>query len=1099
MKTTETYPRLMDSLNDVRRHWRGTQVAEGVLLAVGGTLAALLAVVAADNLLKLDKPGRFILAVLLWGTFLAALATFVIRRVLDDRRDDYFAALVEREHPELRNRLINALQLGRGNQNGHSPRLIAAIVEDAAAATADLDLARSLDRRPGRRAAVFAGCAALLCALYAVALWPYFARGLARVLFPVADIDPYTATRITVRHDRDRVPEGSPVVLAADISGVIPEDVRLFLKNENGRWQPGIPMKPATKQTTDEARVFRFKAAQVTRSFTYYVAAGDAQSPEYQARVVKRPAVERLTLTYVRPAYTQTRPYRVDMPKDEGEISGIAATTVTVRVTASKALRRAELIARPDGEPPTVIPMRKASAEDSWEGSLVLWTREATGGDDIPGERVNAPGQYQIRLADTDGYENLDPPVYPITLAQDQPPSVVITRPGRDLTLRPGEAVGVTVEAQDDFGIDAVRVLYRVNNEKTPRELKKFVHPGKAKLQTVDSLRWTNLSSLGLKHGDKVEYWAVAADRNHITGPGVGLSRPFTLTVRDPQQLVRELDEAVFDYAEAVENLLKLQRQNRAETDSGYPFGPLIDRQVRIRRQTHELAERMRKSGLPLGTMVKALQALYRGLMVKAVGTLEQGRDAADPDAEKKHRRAALVVQDRIIAELEALLLRLQNNERAKKALRRIQKKDKAAHKKITAQLAKMIDKLDELVKDETKLVSKFQRMPKKTTDETKEDKLRLTKEMEAMRRKWKEWAKGTIDELAKLPTGFVDDFKLRKDVNSVYEEIEKAAQRPKAEKIEVSLEDLGAGLATKMKEDLETWMPDTPDAAKWVLEEPLNKKTPKVPEMPLPKKLEDLIGDLLQKEEKFDEEADDVTSAWGDNLDQAGWGVSDGPISTFSAKGKTGNDLPNSNELSGRSGDGRRGKSTGQMVGDTARGLKGRKTPARVGNERYEPGQLKQENLDDPQGATGGGKKAGAGRKGLQGGTPPDVVKNLGRLSAKQAGLREKAEQVAKKLATRGIKSSRLDRSIRLFRESEKDLRNYRYQDAARKRKLALRSLKAAALEIDQSSGLHLSRSRDLPPELRKELLQGADDGYPPGYEALLKNYYKELSKAEK
>ena len=46
---------------------------------------------------------------------------------------------------------------------------------------------------------------------------------------------------------------------------------------------------------------------------------------------------------------------------------------------------------------------------------------------------------------------------------------------------------------------------------------------------------------------------------------------------------------------------------------------------------------------------------------------------------------------------------------------------------------------------------------------------------------------------------------------------------------------------------------------------------------------------------------------------------------------------------------------------------------------------------------------------------------------------------------------------------------------------------------------GLNLSRSRNLPPEMRKELLQGADDGYPPGYEALLKNYYKELSKAEK
>ena len=106
--------------------------------------------------------------------------------------------------------------------------------------------------------------------------------------------------------------------------------------------------------------------------------------------------------------------------------------------------------------------------------------------------------------------------------------------------------------------------------------------------------------------------------------------------------------------------------------------------------------------------------------------------------------------------------------------------------------------------------------------------------------------------------------------------------------------------------------------------------------------------------------------------------------------------------ELGGRSGDGRRGKSTGQMVGDTSKALPGRKTPARVGTEAYEPGKLKTEAQEDPNGSTGGGKKSGAGRRGLQGGTPPDPVKDIGRLSAKQAGMREKMEQLARKLEAR-------------------------------------------------------------------------------------------------
>ena len=53
----------------------------------------------------------------------------------------------------------------------------------------------------------------------------------------------------------------------------------------------------------------------------------------------------------------------------------------------------------------------------------------------------------------------------------------------------------------------------------------------------------------------------------------------------------------------------------------------------------------------------------------------------------------------------------------------------------------------------------------------------------------------------------------------------------------------------------------------------------------------------------------EDVTSGLGDSMDKGvGWDAMDGPISDFSAKGVTGNQLPNSNEMGGRSGEGRSG-----------------------------------------------------------------------------------------------------------------------------------------------------------------------------------------------
>jgi hypothetical protein len=948
-------------------------------------------------------------------------------------------------------------------------------------------MVESLDRRPTLHALGCAAIAVVFLAGYGLVFGPRFVNGLVRTLAPLADIEPYSSTRVVVKHDKDRVPEGAQVVLEAEVSGVIPARALLYRQTGSRPWAD-------TELRPDPAEPNRFRfTVPATESFNYYITANDGRSQQYHVEVVKRPQVEAVALTYTLPPYTGQPPRRAGSV--DGEVSGIAGTKVAVELKATKPLQEASFKTQ-GGE---VIELARGADESTWVGSFVLWSESAHPAEGITGHLLKAPTRYQIKLLDTEGYENADPLWRSIALARDQAPTVALTTPGRDLQVQPGTKVPLTVEARDDYGVDEVRLFYRVNDDAAVRELARFKHNGEQ--QTTDPLAW-DLSSGGLKAGDVVQYWATALDRNNITGPGQGESRRFSLFLTTPEQVVTKLDLQVQDYVAILEELVRLQRENRAQTASNVAFAALVKREADIRTKTRLLARAMEKDALPVATLVKALDDLHAGLMAEAVKLLESGRDA-DRDEPKRaadFRNRSLPVQDRIIAELEGLLARLQRNEQAKEALRKLEKKDAPAYKAITQTLGNLLKDLDKMLKEETELAGKFERLPKKPVDELQEEKLKeALKELEDFKQKAGEWQKGKVNELTKLPTGFVDDFGLRKDVNRIFEEIEKAAGRSKAEKAEVSLEDLGAGLATKMKEDLEMWMPDSPDNLKWVLEEPLNKKPMKIPEMPLPKALEDMIGDLLQKADEFDKDADDVTSSWGDNLDQAGWGVSDGPISTFSAKGKTGNDLPNNMELTGRSGNGRRGKSSGQMVGDTSRGLEGRKTPARVGNERYEPGQLKEEGKEDPNGATGGGKKAGAGRKGLQGGTPPDMVRDIGRLNSRQAGLREKAEQVARKLDTLGLGTSRLKESIELMKSVEQDLHDQRYEDAARKRREAIGKLHHAFEGMDEATAAQLSKARDLPPQMRQELLQGADEGYPAGYESLVKSYFKALSTAEK
>ena len=88
---------------------------------------------------------------------------------------------------------------------------------------------------------------------------------------------------------------------------------------------------------------------------------------------------------------------------------------------------------------------------------------------------------------------------------------------------------------------------------------------------------------------------------------------------------------------------------------------------------------------------------------------------------------------------------------------------------------------------------------------------------------------------------------------------------------------------------------------------------------------------------------------------------------------------------------------------------------------------------------------------------------------------------------------------AIRLLDSVENDLRNRKYDDAFRKRRVALRQLRDALGGVEQTTVIRLQQARDLPAELREELLQSADDSYPKGYESLLESYYRALSETEK
>jgi hypothetical protein len=302
---------------------------------------------------------------------------------------------------------------------------------------------------------------------------------------------------------------------------------------------------------------------------------------------------------------------------------------------------------------------------------------------------------------------------------------------------------------------------------------------------------------------------------------------------------------------------------------------------------------------------------------------------------------------------------------------------------------------------------------------------------------------------------------------------------------------------AQELVNNLEKWLPDTADHTKWNMEEPTAPTDVAMAE--LPKELEDLVGDLLDKEDAMTPDVEDVTSSWMDSLDKgAGWGAGDGPISDMSAKGVTGNQLPNQNEVGGRSGEGRTGRSHGQMVSDTAEGKGGRETPTRLDPEPFEQGSVKDSAKDDQGGATGGGKLSGFAGEGLRGPAPPGSSQKMPRLAEQQAKIRQQAEALALQLRRYHLSSGALETSVNAMSQLETTARKNDGLGVRRAFSQAVSALDEAKKTVDQQVTVRREQDK-LPPWMREEIRTGVQDGIPKGYEEMAGEYFRALAEGTK
>jgi hypothetical protein len=385
-------------------------------------------------------------------------------------------------------------------------------------------------------------------------------------------------------------------------------------------------------------------------------------------------------------------------------------------------------------------------------------------------------------------------------------------------------------------------------------------------------------------------------------------------------------------------------------------------------------------------------------------------------------------------------------------------------------------------------------------------------KEVDMMEEEYQELLKNTMEALLQVPTDLNIFMELNvandivEDVFSVFEEIEQAAGSEDMDKGDVQERALakreeyleGMEEAKDRLDDLESWLADKPDSLK-VTAEPFDQE-----EMPeagialgaLTTEAEELIGDLLDKQEDMDAEADDgaINTSVPDMVASAE--VKEGDVASFAAKGKSGNETPDHKEQDGRSNVGRQGMAVGETAAGSGTINEGDKDiEERRTQDPTQSGQVDLDGEDIKTKATGGGK-LGTGKAdelGMDGGVERMDSNEAGSMEGLDSLMADKADTLFAKASMQNVRADSLKDAAHHLRQASDAVAGGNIAQLKEHRKMAMAALKKAKAQINAAATG--SFSIDKKTSLLDDVVDGGPELAPAKYRALVSEYYKALN----
>jgi hypothetical protein len=856
-----TYQNFISRISDTARKDILSKLTRRILTAVSAFIIFALIAVLFEAVIGFSSPVR---KFLFYGYISALFATFTVilitlyfsyTSVYRDEKIGYYARKIGGFFPEIKDNLLNALQIYKSSKKDgklYSTELAAESINLINQKTSGINFSGIVSFNENKRLA-FGAAGSFLFSVMLFLIFPSIFQSSAYRLinYNYTFIENSLGIAYEIKPGNVEISKGENVKISAKILFNDPNyKTELVTFSAKSLSNEGVELSSnSEKLRTLTPNEFETALVNINTNTIYWFEYKGIKSDEYKISITSRPVIKSVKITVYPPAYTKL-PSRVI---DGNEITTITGSRIYIEVESSDELSKS-LLSFGEGEN---MPM------------------ELNGKNSVINFNAVKNGTFKINLfKDFDGKEltNANPQDYQLRVYPDEYPKITIIEPEQANTTSSGKEVLLRSRITDDFGFTKMRLGYKLSKSKYGPPDKDFRFTD-IPVKNTDATglevpyEW-DFSDINPGTEDEIEYFVEVYDNDEISGP--------KMTRSDMRKIIFPSLEALLNKTEKtkdeIENSLKSAYENAMD----------------LKKELDELKEKLDKNPEELGlndphknqelqNKIQNMQNQFSATQQKLNELINnlQNNNQISKETLEKYMELQKMFQEIDSKELREMLKKLQdamknlNPEQLQEALRNFHFDEESFKKSLdkTMELLQKIlneqkfgeltKKMDEITKEQDKIKEET-----KNTSELDKNKMdELAKSQEQLRKEYEEFQKqlkDLIDKMKKLNSNDETAKELEKLLNEMMKKNLEQKMNESSKNLNQGNKNQSQNMQMQLSKDLNNMNQMMQDILAQMLDRENSKLMAKMQEML--EKLQQLSqkqGELKEQSKNLDKDTD--------------------------------------------------------------------------------------------------------------------------------------------------------------------------------------------------------------------------------------------------